>query len=139
MRTYRITFEIPGLPEPTNRLNSMTLGQRIRRNEYWKQQVWIAVGSKKPPAPLAHARLVLTRFSSTAPDPDGLVSSFKHIIDGLVVCKILLNDRVTNIGMPDYRWEKVSPKQGKIRVEVEQVISVASEEWIDAANYKGRN
>lgn len=81
------------------------------------------IGAKKPATPLERARLVLTRFSSVAPDPDGLVSGFKHVIDGLVQCGVLSNDRYDNIGMPDYRWQKVPPKAGRIRVEVRGVSS----------------
>lgn len=68
--------------------------------------------------PLKKAQLILTRVSAVSPDSDGLVSSFKWVIDGLVRAGVLVNDGYGNIGMPEYRWEKGSRGQGKIRVVV---------------------
>lgn len=88
----------------------------------WKNLVVLSVGvSRRPPEPLKKAKLVLTRFSSVAPDFDGLVSGFKHIIDGLVLAKVIRDDKVITVGQPKYNWEQVGPGQGKIRVEVVEV------------------
>ena len=89
----------------------------------WKRLVWFSCPHRVRPAePLKRALLCLTRFSSAPPDPDGLVSGFKHVVDGLVDVGILENDRWENIGMPSYKWEKVPAKRGKIRVEVMEVV-----------------
>lgn len=53
-------------------------------------------------------------------DHDNLVSGFKPIIDGLVRCGVLADDKWENIGFPVYHWEKSSPKDGKIIVLVEE-------------------
>ena len=71
--------------------------------------------------PLSRAKLTLTRYSSVCPDPDGLVSSFKSVLDGLVECGVLENDRFTNIGMPTYAWEKAPKNEGKAKVIVEEI------------------
>lgn len=76
--------------------------------------------TKKPPAPLQHAKLTLLRASSVEPDYDGLVSGFKHVIDCLVEAGILINDKRENIGVPDYLWEKAPMGKGFIRVTVEE-------------------
>jgi hypothetical protein len=90
-----------------------------RLAQEWKGRAIVAAKAEGvPQAPLKHARLVLTRYSSVSPDPDGLVSGFKAIVDGLVAAGVLENDRFDNIGMPDYRWEKVPQRAGKVRVEV---------------------
>jgi hypothetical protein len=68
--------------------------------------------------PLTKAHLRLTRHSSVEPDFDGLVSSFKHVIDGLVRAGILTNDKISNIGQPEYFWQKAKPNNGKIIIEV---------------------
>jgi hypothetical protein len=93
---------------------------RVRYEEAkkWKADVAAITMGKRPPKPLKRARLILTRFSSRSPDPDGCVSGFKAIIDGLVQCGILENDRYENIGMPHYLWKKCPKEQGRIRVEV---------------------
>ncbi len=78
----------------------------------------IMVGDKAPEKPLKKARLVLTRYSSNSPDFDGLVSSFKHVIDGLVDAGVIQNDKFENIGAPEYVWEKCGRRAGKITVEV---------------------
>lgn len=70
---------------------------------------------------MATARLQLIRHSQTEPDFDGLVSSFKPIIDGLVISGVLENDRSANIGQPDYHWEYAPPKAGKITVRIFEV------------------
>lgn len=119
--TYKLELEIPGLPETTNEVLSMRLKRRLNRKMFWKQQIAYSVYGKKPKEPLKKAKLTLTRFSSVRPDPDGLTSTFKHLIDGLVIAKILENDKYENIGFPEYLWEKAKPKQGKIKIKVEEV------------------
>jgi len=90
-----------------------------RERDAWIAAVICISRAKLPRAPLQKAKLTLTRHSASAPDPDGLVSGFKAIVDGLVRAKVLVNDRFENIGMPDYRWVKAAPKKGFIQVRVE--------------------
>lgn len=118
---FHLEFLIPMLPKTYNQVERMHLFARRTYVKEIHEIVWAKVGGKKPPQPLPRARLTLTRFSSVEPDSDGLVSSFKHVIDGLVECGVLVNDRFSNIGMPDYRWSKVKPKQGAIHVVVEEI------------------
>lgn len=119
--TYRLEIEIPGLPETTNEVLSMRLKKRLNRKMFWKQQIAYSVYGKKPKQPLKRANLTLTRFSTTRPDPDGLTSTFKHLIDGLVIAEILENDKYENIGFPKYLWEKAKRNEGKIKILVEEV------------------
>ncbi len=81
--------------------------------------MWAKCWHLRPPEPLERAKLTLTRCSSREPDTDGLVSCFKHVVDGLVEAKVLADDRPSNIGIPDYRWEKCSNKLSRIKVQVE--------------------
>ena len=118
--SYRLSFEMMTLPQMTNRRGS-SHWRRIH-SERLLVKSWVANILKThqmPKAPLSHAKLTLTRYSSVSPDPDGLVSGFKSVIDALVECGVLENDRFTNIGMPDFRWEKAPRGKGKITVEVE--------------------
>lgn len=89
----------------------------------WKQQVisFVKFNRLGPPKPLPMAKVTLTRCSSSEPDFDGLVGSFKNVLDGLVAALVIEDDKMSNIGAPDYRWEKASPGGGKIRIVVEEI------------------
>lgn len=117
-----IEFEIEGLPKRTNNARANWRAKHAEAKK-WKARVMKALvcGAKPLPGePWAKAKLTLIRCSSAEPDFDGLVSSFKHVIDGLIVSGIIQNDKMSNVGIPDYRWEKVSPGKGKIKVRVER-------------------
>lgn len=118
---YELTVDIPGLPETINEVLAMKLRARMSRKAYWKEMVWGSVQGKKPPAPIKRAQLTLTRFSSTRPDPDGLTSTFKHLIDGLVIARVLENDRFENIGFPTYLWESRPKGKGFVRIHLVEV------------------
>lgn len=96
---------------------------RVQQREVkkWHRLVWAAVSGRKPVKPLERFQLRLTRFSSVAPDYDGLVRGFKSVVDGLKVCGVIADDRFENTGVWDCRWEKTKPKTGKIRIEIEEL------------------
>lgn len=130
---FRLEFTIEGLPKTTN--GNARRHWRALHNEAktWKKHVldaekktsWHTKASDDPPkalinpCPLDKAKLTLTRFSSSEPDWDGLVSSFKHVIDGLVEAGVIVDDKMSVIGQPQYFWVKCAPKKGRIKVEVE--------------------
>jgi hypothetical protein len=119
---YTLEFEIAGLPKMSNQLLRGHWRSKHGHALKWKNAVAKAMTIlNKPSSPLSSAALTLTRLSSHEPDLDGLVSGFKHVIDGLVECGVLAGDKRSNIGVPDYRWEKVAPGKGKVRVRVEEV------------------
>jgi len=116
---FKISITIKGLPALTNQRR---VHWRKLQNEsrMWKSQVISKARlNKLPETPLVKAKLILTRHSSSEPDYDGLVGSFKNCIDALVEIGILQNDKMSNIGIPEYKWEKAKPGDGKIRIEVE--------------------
>lgn len=121
--SYKIEFELGGLPKMTNASASRHRMAQYREAQEWKRLVVFTVSIMKPPKPLKKAVLTLTRFSAVEPDSDGLVSGFKAIIDGLVCAKVLENDKYNNIGMPTYLWVKAPQKQGRVTVRVEEIES----------------
>lgn len=129
MNKYYLEITLPGLPKTTNskRRFAHWAQQNLEANQ-WKRSIKAYLVSKKPPAPLKQAKLTLTRYSSVEPDYDGLVSSFKHLIDGLTEAGVIENDRRENIGVPDYRWEKAAQGKGFIKVVVEEIIPVKENE-----------
>lgn len=116
---YVFEFELPGLPKTSNVGLYTHWAKKLVEAKKWKRLVMEATHRFKPAQPLTSAALTLTRMSSSAPDFDGLVSSFKHIVDGLVVGGILIDDNMSTIGAPTYLWEKCSPKAGKVKIRIE--------------------
>lgn len=117
---YTLEFEINGLPKTTNAYKRQHWTHKWEESKKWKALVAFETHGRRPAIPLFRAKLTLTRSSSSSPDSDGLVSSFKHVIDGLVYAKIISNDKYENIGMPEYKWEKSKRGKGKIKVKVEE-------------------
>lgn len=118
---YYLEFEIKELPKPINAQNSMHWAQKGKYVRHWHTLVNASVCPRKPKAPLNRAKLTLTRFSSSEPDFDGLVSSFKPVIDGLITSGVLENDKFSNIGRSEYVWINTQRGQGKIKVIVEEI------------------
>jgi hypothetical protein len=118
--TYRLELEIPGLPKTTNSLRGGGHWARYTHDQKWKEIVAAKVIGKKPTSPLTKYRLSLTRFSSVEPDFDGVVSSFKVIVDALREAGVIANDKISMTGQWNCSWEKCKPKQGKMRVIVEE-------------------
>lgn len=115
---YYLKLELPGLPKTINAIGRKHWAVKVKEAQYWKSQVWVASLGKRPPKPLKMASLRFVRFSSVEPDPDGLVSSMKHLSDGLVAAGIIEDDKYSNIGMPHYEWVKVPKNQGRVVIEV---------------------
>ncbi len=123
MSAYCLDFTLQGLPKMSNQLLRGHWRGKHAHAIKWKKAVALACLCYKPPQPLDRATLTLTRASSAEPDFDGLVSSFKSVIDGLVECNVLIGDKMSNIGQPKYLWEKCPPKKGHIKVRIEQITN----------------
>lgn len=117
---YVLEFELPGLPRTLNDRGHWRV--RHAENQKWLKLVAFATSGKRPPVPLERARLTLTRMSSREPDFDNRVSGFKPIVDALVRCGVLVDDKMSNIGSPEFLWEKAKPKHGGVRVRIEEGI-----------------
>jgi hypothetical protein len=93
---------------------------------YAERKKWKALVAKQllfltPESPFKTAKLTLIRHSSSEPDFDGLVSSFKSSIDSLVECGVIENDKPSNIGQQTYLWRKAPPKKGFIEIIVDPI------------------
>lgn len=115
-----IEFEIAGLPKQTNQ-NTGHWRRKMAEAVKWKTAVAVAVAKLRPPKPLNKARITFVRCSTKQPDFDGLVSGFKHVLDGLVIRGVLVNDTHAVIGQPSYSWEYARPGHGKIKIKVESI------------------
>lgn len=121
--TYSLEFQIGGLPRMHNASGKskhhFVLHAEAKR---WKRDVALAVGNRKPPMPLTRYTLTLVRFSSVEPDFDGATIGFKYVVDSLVDCGVLANDKISNSGQWNVAWVKSSPRNGRISVRVEEKI-----------------
>lgn len=112
-------FTLQGLPKTTNGIGRNHWKTQWAHSVKWKKlvaQKCLSFGVTK--LSLKKAKLTLIRRSSREPDTDGLVSGFKAIIDGLVECGVLVDDKPSIIGIPDYRWEK--SRIGHVYIKVEK-------------------
>lgn len=120
-RLYELKIKLPGLPKMMNKVHSRW--SRMSERKKWKSAVYCSIRQEdRPPEPLAKAHITCIRRSSKVPDYDGIVSGFKHIIDGLIEAGIITDDSMEVIGVPDFRWEKVSQRQGEIEVHVHAIL-----------------
>jgi Holliday junction resolvase RusA-like endonuclease len=120
---YVLEFTLHGLPARTNSAHTSWRARHAEARK-WKSMVVSAVILKraKPAWPLTKAKLTLTRHSSIRPDADGLVSGFKHVVDGLIEAGVIIDDNMDVIGMPTYEWKKAPQRNGFITVRVEEVL-----------------
>jgi hypothetical protein len=76
-----------------------------------------------PKVPYKKAKFVLTRHASgRPPDFDGLVSSFKWVLDSFVKSGLIIDDSMEVIGQPEYRHEKAPRLKGFITIEFEGIM-----------------
>lgn len=120
MGNYRMMFQINDLPKPINAVGGHW---RHRNNEAkkWRNIIFNVTLGKRPKTPLTKAKLELTRYSSRSPDYDGLVSSFKHVVDGLITSGVIESDTLKVIGIPKFDWVYAKQKAGRIEVKVFEV------------------
>ncbi len=119
---YRLEFSIPGIPKTHNAHREKGQWARYKHDNEWKDLVGYMVNGKKPPKSLSKFTLTLIRHSSAEPDYDGLVSTFKAVVDGLKLHGVIVDDKLKNTGPWDCRWEKAKPKFGYIEVIVQERV-----------------
>lgn len=119
---YLLEFELPGLPRTTN---ALMVHWRVRHThgQRWKRSVHLeCLRRGVPPKPLEKAKVTLTRCSARECDFDGLVSSFKNLMDGLTEAGVIKDDKPSVIGQPIYLWEYARPNMGKVKIKVEELL-----------------
>jgi hypothetical protein len=115
--SYRLFIKILDVPTLQLAGTSKSKWVRITEKKKWEKILYFETLGKRPPEPLSKAKLTLTRFSTRCPDYDNNVSSFKQILDALVIHKIIKSDDMETIGKSDYNWEKAKIKHITILVE----------------------
>lgn len=121
---YRLEFSLPGLPNMPNEFRRGGHYSRHRHDRKWQADLTTIIRASRKPlpiAPLERFEITAMRFSSSEPDFDGLVASFKCIIDGLRELKVLKDDKMSNTGQWKCLWFKAAQKAGFIRVCIQEV------------------
>jgi hypothetical protein len=118
---FQCQITIPELPKTINAIGRKHWAIKVKEARRWKNLVHLALGSQKPEKPLRRAVIACRRYSAKCPDYDGLVSSFKHVIDGLVTSGVIEDDSFKHIGMPYFSWLYAPKKKGFIVVEVLEI------------------
>lgn len=114
-----IEFKIPELPKTANALlrkNAVFLKRQERLK--WNRLVMYATSGQRPKKPFSRAKLFLSRNSFRAPDYDGLVFSFKLVIDSLKANRIIEDDNMKVIGIPEFFWHYAPKNKGFIYVRI---------------------
>lgn len=112
-------FTISGLPNTINAIGRKHWTIKHRVSKIWHRLVVDqCVLHKISNLWLTKADLEFTRHSTTEPDYDGLVSSFKHVIDGLVLAHVIDDDKPSVIGNPKFFWNKAPRGKGFITIKI---------------------
>lgn len=113
----RIEFSIPLLPLLPNRLLGAHWWVRSSHAKKWRQLVWLQTMYQncRPEHPFSKAEITFTRCSPYQCDYDGLVGSFKPVLDALVKCELLEDDSPQHVNC-SYLWEKTPRAKQGIRI-----------------------
>ena len=122
--SYRLVLSIPVLPAMNTAATRRHWTAGARAAKQWTTLVAAHLAGRRPPAPLPRSRVTLVRLSSTVPDYDNLVMSFKPVLDALVKLDVLADDGPTYVERV-YRWERARPKRGMIGIEVVELLDDA--------------
>jgi Holliday junction resolvase RusA-like endonuclease len=117
-RPYFLSFSVGYLP-PMNTSSTRRHWSHAHR-EVKRWRAIVAVQRPKPAQPLERALVTLVRLSSSRPDYDNMVFSWKECRDSLVHCGFVVDDSPEHMEMI-YRWEKVAPKRGMCFIHVEEI------------------
>jgi hypothetical protein len=118
---YSLELTINELPPLMTNGTQHSWRARAGIKSKWKNRTALEIGGRIPPSPLTRARVKFVRHSSNEPDFDNLVTSFKPIMDGLVLARVLIDDAREIVGQPEYVWAKEKRNKGHVMIYVEEV------------------
>ena len=74
-----------------------------------------------PEEPLDRYRVQFVRASSSEPDYDGLVGSFKVVMDSIRKLRVIKDDKLSNSGNWEVSWQKEKPRAGWIAITISEL------------------
>lgn len=119
---HYLNLAVEHVPEPQNLKNKKHWGRRADEAEEWRMRIMAALRSRKPfaqkPAkPLERVQISITRHSHRMLDFDGMVGSFKPVVDALVKNGVLVDDSWAVTG-PWFVDQKFRPKKAGQLLEI---------------------
>lgn len=119
---YILNIAIPSLPKMPNVTIWSNNFKVNDHNKNWYNIIYFSTRKYVPKSPIEKYKIKLTRYASREPDYDGLVGSFKPVVDGLIKANIIKDDKLSNSGKWDVNWvyEKTR-KNGRIEIYIEEV------------------
>ncbi len=117
-----------GNPLPV--LQSDKMHQRVRAayRKAWHKRVaeQVMLSGARPREPWGPADILCVRHSAVEPDYDGVVNSFKPLIDGLIKARVIVDDRPSALGpgmewqeaAPRYQWKRAPRGEGRVTITV---------------------
>lgn len=117
---YSLYIRVDGLPKTPNQLMRKHWAIVSKERLIWHNAVAAAIGASRPKRPLAKASVRFVRNSAREPDFDGLCGSTKFLMDALVNCGIIVDDRPSIIGSPGFSWVKCKKGEGYMEIFVKE-------------------
>ncbi len=119
---YKLHLKIDFIPESLNKKLRKNRYANNKENKSFDIYMSSVCMGKLPKVPLEKARLTLIRHSHRMLDFDGMVGSFKPVVDSLVSCGVLIDDRWSVLGKWDCDQIFRPKKEGQIlEIIVEEV------------------
>lgn len=120
-----IQLFVPALPLLPNKLLGAKWYVRSGHAKKWLRHIRVALSTshlclKEPP--FKKSIITLVRKSPRACDFDGLVGSFKPILDALVQCRVIEDDSLRHINAK-YEWSKAPAKDQGVSITVEKIMT----------------
>lgn len=121
MQNYRLEFFLEVLPPPLNIFMRMNFKKRKNHFDEIYSAVYFATLRKKPKSPLKKCHITLVRFGTKLLDYDGLVGSFKPVVDGLIHSAVIIDDGYNVTGKWNVDQQIVKKSKTGISIIVEGV------------------
>lgn len=100
---YVLRVVLVGLPKPVNEVWGKNRMIAYRNSQVWRKSVFYTVKGFEPQKPLTRAGISCKRFGTKFLDFDGLVGSFKPVIDGLCTIKEKVPKGLTKLQKDIYK------------------------------------
>lgn len=121
---FSLRVDIPWLPKSLNVKVRAGRYANDREMKAWSNYLSAELHSRKPSKPLTKARLTLIRHAWRTLDYDGLVGSFKPVVDGLVDAGIIVDDTWAVTGKWDCDQKHRPRKAGPLlEIRVDEILT----------------
>lgn len=116
---YYHRIKIKGYPPLPN--NAGKHWAQVNASRKTWHRLTAAAITHKPDQPIEKCKVICIKYSSRKCDFDGLVYSFKPVIDGLVLVGIIKDDDMDTIVQREYHWVKVKEVDSFVTIQIEEL------------------